>query len=219
MQNNYNFEGFFKFLRNAEKLKTELRHSWTSDNNRQESVAEHTEMTSLVAVLLVDKVGVKLDQIKVLKMIIIHDLVEVFAGDIPAHEISERKINKFEIEKKAIKKIVSTLDENTASEIVDLWEEFEKVETPEAKFAYALDKFECLVEHNIADIDTWDEGDYRYTFVEKQDTPFNFDKFMRELKNHLDRWTYSKTERAGTTKRVPKENLELFHKNQDSSNS
>ena len=93
-----------------------------------------------------------------------------------------------------------------------MWEEFELKKTLESKFAYAMDKFECLFQHNIADIKTWDEGDYRYTFIDKQDTPFDYDDFMRQLKNTLDNWTYTKVKRAGTLERVPKENLERYQK-------
>jgi putative hydrolases of HD superfamily len=214
MKQQYNFKELFEFLINAEKLKTELRHSWTSNKDRQESVAEHTWMTSLLALLLMNKIQPKLNQEKILKMIIIHDLVEVFAGDIPTHEISERKKSKEGREREALSKLVSTLDSEASSEIVSLWEEFEKAETPEARFSYAMDKFECLVEHNIADIDTWDEGDYRYTFIEKQDTPFNFDDFMRQLKNQLDQWTFSKVENAKTINKIPQENIDLYHRNQ-----
>ncbi len=214
MNATYDFAGFFEFIKNAEKLKTELRHSWTSSNTRQESVAEHTWMTSLIAVLLMDKTGINLDPLKVLKMIIIHDLVEVFAGDIPSHELSSRQETKQQNERTSLQKLLLPLSTKTSTEISALWEEFELCETNEAKFARSLDKFECLVQHYIVDISTWDEGDYRYTFIDKQDTCFNFDPFMRHLKNELDRKTHSKLEKAGTVENVPMENLELYASNQ-----
>lgn len=200
----------FDFFRLAEKLKTEIRHSWTSNTERQESVAEHTWMMLLMAFILMDKVGVKLDKFRVLRMIISHDLVEVLARDVPSHELSERQDHKEDKERKAICDMTSMLDKKIANEIVALWEEFEVRKTPEAKFAYALDKFECLFQHDIADIKTWDEGDFRYTFVDKQDTPFDFNKFMRELKDRLDDWTYKKVEEAGFLERIPDKNLERY---------
>ena len=202
----------FDFLKQAEKLKTELRHSWTSDTKRVESVAEHTWMMLLMALVLMDKVEIKLDEPKVLKMIIIHDLVEVLAGDIPSHEISKRQDGKQINEREALKAMTSKLEKETANEIIQLWEEFEARETPEAKFAYALDKFECLFQHDVTDIKTWDEGDFRYTFVDKQDTPFDYDSFMRMLKDKLDDWTYKKIKEAGFLSRIPKENLKRYKK-------
>lgn len=145
---NNELSSLFAFFKLAERLKTELRHSWTTDSSRQESVAEHTWM-----VLLFKK---------------------------------------------------------TASDIFQLWEEYELKESPEAKFAYALDKFECLFQHDLADIETWDEADYRYTFIDKQDRPFDFDRFVRTLKDELDDWTYQKVEKAGFVSSIPKKNLKRY---------
>ena len=68
-------------------------------------------------------------------------------------------------------------------------------------------------QHDIADIKTWDDNDYRYTFIDKQDIPFDYDKFMRVLKNSVDKWTYSKVEKARTLNKIPKENIERYRKN------
>lgn len=71
------------FLTLAEKLKTTLRHSWTNDPARQESTAEHSWMICLLAMVLFGKTKLQLDQLKVLKMLVIHDLAEAITGDIP----------------------------------------------------------------------------------------------------------------------------------------
>lgn len=206
-ENKKELQNIFDFFKLAENLKTELRHSWTSNSERRESVAEHTWMALLVALTLIDKVEKELDSNKVFRMLIIHDLVEVFAKDIPSHEISQRQDEKQDNEREALKKIVTTLSSKEAENIVNLWEEFEARETDEAKFSYALDKFECLLQHNIADIKTWDEGDFRYTFIERQDTPFNYNSFMRKLKDNLDDWTYDKIKEAEAIDKIPEENL------------
>jgi putative hydrolase of HD superfamily len=204
-------KNFFEFLKIAEKLKGELRHSWVSRSGRQESVAEHMWMMALSAFVLMEESKLRLDKLKVLKMILIHDLGEAIIGDIPSHEISKRNANKAAKEKKAIEKISKVLGKNKAArEIRNLFQEFEEQKTREAKFVYAVDKFECLVQHNLADIKTWDDADYRYTLVEKQDTPFDFDPFMRNLKNQLDVWTIDKVKKAKTLKKVPKENMARY---------
>ena len=207
---NEEIQKLLKFYKQAERLKAELRHSWTSNSDRKESVAEHVWMTLLVALTLMDKVEKKIGKLKVLKMLIIHDLGEAVVGDIPSHEISQRQDTKQMTESEGIREIVKSLSSETSNEIIALWEEFEAKETLEAKFAYALDKFECLLEHDISDIKTWDEGDYRYTFVEKQDTPFDYDQFMRELKDALDNWTFQKIEEAGFLDRIPSKNLDRY---------
>ena len=71
---NNKITGIIKFIKKAEKLKTELRHSWTSEVNRQESVAEHTWSSCLLAMILFDEISIKVNQLRVLKMIIVHDL-------------------------------------------------------------------------------------------------------------------------------------------------
>lgn len=202
----------FEFFKIAEKLKTELRHSWTSNSERRESTAEHSWMLLLMSVVLIDKVSKEVDKLKTLKMLIIHDLVEAIAHDIPSHEISQRQDQKQVSEREALITITKSLESQKAEEIVELWEEFEARQTEEAKFAYAMDKFECLFQHDVADINTWDDGDYRYTFIEKQDTPFDYDVFMRQMKNTLDDWTFSKVTAANTVDQIPKENLERYHK-------
>ena len=204
------FSEIFEFLKVAEKLKTELRHSWTSNSGRQESVAEHTWMMALLAILLTDKLDTSIDRVKVLKMVIIHDLVEAIAGDVPAHELSKRKDNQHINEKAAMKKLSLILRDKIGKDILHLWEEFEKWKTPEAKFVRALDKFEVILQHNVAGVKTWDEGDFRYTLNDIQDNPFNFSSFMRKLKDYLDDRTYEIVERTNTTSQVPKENLKRY---------
>ena len=117
----------------AERLKFELRHSFTS-NGRQESVAEHTWRMSLMFVLIEPLLKQKVDTARLLKMIILHDLVEAEAGDISALEVirnPEIKLKKVEMEKKAIENLRLVLKEINGQEIYDLFFEFEEKETYE----------------------------------------------------------------------------------------
>ena len=149
-----------KFIRIAEKLKVELRHSYTSLIDRQESVAEHSWMLGLMAILVFDLIEIKVDQLKVMKMVIIHNLAEAITGDIPSFEKSSRQSNKFSNEETAMKKITAILPPKVANEILNLWYEMEERKTNEAKVAQCLDKAEVLIQHNLADIKTWDQGDF-----------------------------------------------------------
>lgn len=194
-----------QFFKECEKLKTELRHSWTSNIGRQESVAEHTWMMALLAITLHGKLSVKVDLLRSLKMIIIHDLVEVYAGDVPAFEKSKRKAKKHELEKSAFEKLLSNLPSDKLNkEFMGLWGEFEECETMEAKFAIALDKTEVILQHNAADISTWEQGDYDINPYYR-DEKFNFDEFFRVFKDIVDTETMEKIEKEGDIERVSEE--------------
>src|SRR5512138_2148060 len=128
-------------LQLAERLKFELRHSWLS-NGRQESVAEHTWQMGLMAVLMYRHLEHDVDMERALKMILVHDLIEAEAGDVPFFETGARKAAKPDKERAAIEKIRGMLDPATGQEVYELWHEFENGETLEAKFAKALDNLE-----------------------------------------------------------------------------
>jgi len=128
----------------AERLKFELRHSYTSAG-RQESVAEHCWRMSLMAVLIEPLLTEKVNTARLLKMSIIHDLVEAEARDISALEIlrhPEIKEIKAANEQRAIENLRGMLKETNGQEIYELFYEFEEKETYEAKVANALDKLE-----------------------------------------------------------------------------
>lgn len=170
-----------KFLHEAEGLKRELRHSWLSDG-RQESVAEHTWRMALMALVLQKEVDESIDLSHVLKMIIVHDLGEVYAGDYQVYG-KEVPANKHELESESLNKLLSTLPTYTKEEIYSLWDEFEHRETKEAKFAVALDKLEVLIQHNEADLSTYlaGEGEYNLTYADDKMEHSEVLKVFREL--------------------------------------
>jgi putative hydrolase of HD superfamily len=175
-----------KVLTLAERLKFELRHSYTSCG-RQESVAEHTWRMSLMAVLIEPLLKQKVDTARLLKMVIIHDLVEAEAKDISALDVlrnPEIKIQKVENEKKAIDNLRSVLKETNGQEIYDLFYEFENKETYEAKVANALDKLEVQLQHNHADFSTWEEIEYDMCYM--MDKHVVFDETLFELKRQIE---------------------------------
>mgnify|MGYP003453040883 CR=1 FL=1 len=185
--------GLLAFITKAEKLKTQVRHSWLSDSKRQESVAEHSWMLGLIAMSIFDSLDTKVDQLKVLKMVILHDLAEAITGDIPTFEKSERQTNKYENEKVAFKEITKDLPPNIAQEFMGIWLEMEQNTTAEAKLAQCLDKVEVWIQHIIADIKTWDEGDYEVGIYHK-DEYFDFHPFLREFKDQVIKQFWTKME-------------------------
>lgn len=134
-------EEIIELLHKVGKLKELKRTGWVLRKvPNPESVADHSFRTSIMALLLSDKSN--LDKNKCVQMALIHDLSESIAGDITPHEkISEEE--KYEIEKKAIESLFKEVD---GKNIIELWEEYEKCESPEAKFVNELDKMEMLIQ-------------------------------------------------------------------------
>lgn len=136
------------FFRNVRKLKDTKRTGWVINRIKDpESVADHSFMLSLMSYMMAKKAG--LDAEKCMKMGMIHDLCEVYSGDIPdcLHE-EERTMSTEEKKKretKGMEKILSQLPKDLTEEFESLWNEFEKRETKEAKLVKDLDKLEmCL---------------------------------------------------------------------------
>ena len=186
-----------KVLTLAERLKFELRHSYTS-SGRQESVAEHTWRMSLMAVLIEPLLKQKIDTARLLKMVIIHDLVEAEARDISALDVLRNptiKAQKIEDERKAIENLRSNLKETNGQEIYDLFYEFENKETYESKVANALDKLEVQLQHNHADFSTWEEIEYDMSYM--MDKHVQFDETLSELKRQIEADAETKMQSAG----------------------
>jgi len=181
-----NLQNTLKFLHVAEGLKRELRHSWLSDG-RQESVAEHTWRVALMAMAIEEHLPQKVSSERLLKMIIIHDLVEVYATDIPAFDTMndiKAKEQKRQNEIKAIEKIRNLLGNDTGQQFYDLWFEFEHKKTYEAKVANALDKLEAQIQHNEAAIETWLPIEHEMVFLLGKYT--DFDNVLDELKGIIE---------------------------------
>jgi putative hydrolases of HD superfamily len=157
-----------QFLALSECIKRELRHSWLSDG-RRESVAEHTWQMALIAFLGYRHLEQPVDIGRVLKMILVHDLVEAIAGDVPYFEGGLKKQLKAERESAAIKEIRTRLGGPTGQEVYDLWHEFEVRATYEAKYASALDHLEVQIQHNLASIDTWESVEYDLVYTKMTD--------------------------------------------------
>jgi putative hydrolase of HD superfamily len=184
-------------LKLAERLKFELRHSYTS-SGRQESVAEHTWRMSLMAILVQPLLTQAVDMEKLLKMIIIHDLVEAEARDVPVTDIlrdPSLRAKKIEKEKRAIENLRLYLEKSNGQEIYDLWHEFEAKQTYEAKLANAFDKLEVQLQHNEADISTWEEIEYELSYMMSHHT--QFDEVISTFKDQIEDEAEKKMINAG----------------------
>jgi len=150
-------EGVLTFLRAAERLKTTTRSGWTSAG-QPESVAEHTWRLCLMAMLLYSRTpGIDLGRL--LKMCLIHDLGEAIGGDVPA-PAQGAGTNKAEQERADLTQLIASLPPALQGEILELWDEYEGVESPEAKLAKGLDKLETILQHTQGK----NPADFDYTF-------------------------------------------------------
>lgn len=129
------------------KLKNLLRRGWLLRDvpNRTESDAEHCYSMIMLALEIMAKNDLKLDQLKVLKLIAYHELGEIDAGDMtPVDNISKEDKHKRELE--GVKRISEKYE---MPEILDFWLEFEENKTPEAQFVKKLDKFDCVLQSKV----------------------------------------------------------------------
>jgi len=176
----------------AQQLKCTLRHSWLS-NGRQESVAEHTWRMSLIALLVAPHLKVKVDITTLLKIVIVHDLVEAIAGDVPVFEViatPESQTLKRERETEAMQQIVTMLPEINAAEIQSLWHDFESSTSNEARVAQAIDKLEAQIQHNEASLSTW--LDVEKSLMNSLDTYTCFDPFLDAIRARIVAETVAK---------------------------
>jgi putative hydrolase of HD superfamily len=165
------------FLKVAEKLKCNTRHSYTS-SGRHESVAEHSWRLALMAFLVKDEFpDINID--KVIRMCIFHDIGEAVTGDIPAFEKTQQHE---EVESNVVSKILEDLPEYYKDELNILFAEMDEQKTTEAKLYKALDKLEALIQHNETDISTWLplEYDLQMAYGTKE---CSFSEYMNELRN------------------------------------
>jgi len=133
-----------KFLAIADEMKNIFRQSTLIDGTRLENDAEHSWHFALMAMTLFEHNAIEgVDINRVLRMAITHDLVEIYAGDTPAQDIAAN-IGKEEREQEAADKLFALLPEEQAKEYRSLWEEFDAMETPDAIYASAIDRFQSM---------------------------------------------------------------------------
>jgi len=132
------------FLVEADKLKRILRRTPLADGSRLENSAEHSWHLALAAMMLVEYAPPGVDLARVLELVVIHDLVEIDAGDTFAYD-PEHALSKSARERAAADRIFGLLPAEQGAGIRGLWEEFEEYATPESRFANALDRFQALL--------------------------------------------------------------------------
>ena len=147
-----------KFALVIDEMKNIFRRNLIVDGSRRENDAEHSWNLAMLAMLFEEYCTEKVDIEKVLKIALVHDLIEVYAGDTFAYDAKGYE-DKLQRELDAADKLFGILDPVQGVEIRALWEEFEAKETPESKYANAIDRIQPLINNYMTDGHTWKEGD------------------------------------------------------------
>ena len=145
------------FLREIDRLKNVVRQSPLLDRSRNENSAEHSWHLAMYALLLHEYATGSVDPTRVIRMLLIHDIVEVDVGDTPFHQ-APGDASQAELEAAAAARLFGMIPGNQGAELLALWREFELAESDDAKFAKALDRVQPLLVNVRTGGGTWAEN-------------------------------------------------------------
>ncbi len=148
----------FAFLNEADRLKSVLRATTLVDGSRPENSGEHSWHLALYALVLADQAGPEVKIDRVIRMLLIHDLVEIDVGDVPIHSQNGQahaSAATQAAESKAADRIFGLLPKDLGDDLRALWEEFEAAETPDARFAKSLDRVQPVMANLMSGGGTW----------------------------------------------------------------
>ena len=172
------------FIKEIDKLKYIQRKTKLFNSDRHENDAEHSWHLAMMAIILAEHSDRPIDILKVVKMVLIHDIVEIDAGDTFIYDTTKNHTNTDE-ELIAAKRIFGLLPKEQADEYIKIWLEFEEGATDEAKFAKSMDRFEPLLQNISNNGGTWEEFDVKY------DTVYSKKKAIKNGSTSI--WNYAET--------------------------
>jgi len=152
------------FIKEIDKIKFIQRKTKLLNSNRHENDAEHSWHLAVMTLVLAEHANTPIDVLKVVKMVLIHDVVEIDAGDTFIYDTQNNHSNTVN-ERKAAERIFGLLPQQQADEFIAIWEEFEAGLTNEAKFAKSMDRLEPLLQNTSNNGGTWREFDVDYSKV------------------------------------------------------
>ena len=150
----------FAFLNEADRLKSVLRATTLVDGSRRENSGEHSWHLSLYALVLADQSAPGVDLTRVIKMLILHDLVEIDVGDVPIHSANgtaHASTATQAAEQAAANRLFGLLPPDLAQDFRALWDEFEAADTQDALFAKSLDRVQPVMANLMSGGGTWTE--------------------------------------------------------------
>ncbi|MCK5129103.1 MAG: HD domain-containing protein [Clostridiales bacterium] len=179
------FQQQMKFIYEIDKIKSIIRKTKLFDGSRHENDAEHSWHLAMIAMILSEYANEPVDVSKVIKMVLIHDIVEIDAGDTIVYDINPEE--KEQEEMACANRIYGMLPDDQKEELISIWQEFEARTTPEAKFAAAIDRAEPIIQNYFNQGGTWKEHNIKENQVldvnqkKIQEGSETFWKYIRSL--------------------------------------
>ena len=158
------------FLVECDRLKDIVRQTLNAHSGRPENDAEHSWALCLFVMTLAEHSNTPIDVLRVMKMLLIHDIVEIDAGDTFAYD-TQRQADQHEREAAAATRIFGLLPEDQAAEFRGLWDEFEDRETPDARFAHAIDRCQAMLLNCLGKGVTWSRHHVRRDQIRARNAP------------------------------------------------
>lgn len=187
--NNMRLDQQLKFTAEIDKMTSILRRTVLIDQSRRENDAEHSWHIAVMAMLFSEYAKETVDIGRVVKMCVVHDLVEIYAGDTFAYDAAGNE-DKVEREKKAADKLFGELPEEQGSMIRELWEEFDEMKTSDAKYAACMDRLQPFLHNTLTAGHTWAEGGTNRAAVEKRMA------IIKEFMPEVYKWIEANLDRA-----------------------
>ena len=157
----------FAFLREIDKEKMIGRQTYLTDAVRKENGAEHAWHMAIMTLLLSEYANEEIDVLRTISMLLIHDIVEIDAGDTYAYDMEAKKTQR-QREERAAERIFGMLPSDQREKMRALWEEFEACETREAKFARSMDNIQPMMLNAATDGKAWEEHEVRLSQILKR---------------------------------------------------
>jgi putative hydrolase of HD superfamily len=179
------------FLAELDKLKSVLRASPLVNGSRKENSAEHSWHIAMFAFTLAEHSG-GADILRVIKMLLLHDIVEIDAGDVPFFATGGDKAAEAKTEREAADRIFGLLPPEQGAQMLALWLEFEAAETKEARFAKAIDRLQPLLINTLTNGGTWNDFNVtekqamdRYGAIISRGSPALWEEAARRVAQHF----------------------------------
>ena len=156
-----------RFTAEIDKMTSILRRTMLIDGSRRENDAEHSWHIAVMALIFEEYVAEPVNVSRAVKMCVVHDLIEIYAGDTFAYDAAGNA-DKAEREAAAADKLFAQLPSEQGAEIRSLWEEFDAMQTPDAKYAACMDRLQPFLHNTLTDGHTWVESGTARQSVEKR---------------------------------------------------
>ncbi len=177
-----------EFILELDKMKKIGRQTYLADGSRKENDAEHSWHMAVMCMLLSEYANEEIDVLKTMSMLLVHDVVEIDAGDTYAYD-SVGNSTKREREERAADRLFGMLPEDQGVKMRELWEEFEEWSTPEAKFAHTLDNMQPILLNDASGGRSWREHGVRVeqTLNRNKRTGEGSEKMWEKVKEIIDK--------------------------------